>query len=215
MNAVTKPGLDRRSFLRISALAGGGLLLGYTFKSGVLNAAEVGQPTAATLGDFAPNAFIRISPSGAVTIIAARPEMGQGIRTSLPMVVAEELDVDWASVTIEAAMFDSIYGGQSAGGSTSTPQSYAPMRQMGATARAMLVEAAAQTWGVPAAECTTAAGSVLHAASGRRATYGSLVAKAATLPVPAANTVTLKDPKDFKIVGQRVGGYQNADVVSG
>lgn len=215
MNAVTKPGLDRRSFLRISALAGGGLLLGYTFKSGVLNAAEVGQPTAATLGDFAPNAFIRISPSGAVTIIAARPEMGQGIRTSLPMVVAEELDVDWASVTIEAAMFDSIYGGQSAGGSTSTPQSYAPMRQMGATARAMLVEAAAQTWGVPAAECTTAAGSVLHAASGRKATYGSLVAKAATLPVPAANTVTLKDPKDFKIVGQRVGGYQNADVVSG
>jgi isoquinoline 1-oxidoreductase beta subunit len=212
---ATKAGLDRRSFLRVSALAGGGLLLGYSFKSGVLNAAEVGQPTAATMGDFAPNAFIRIAPSGAVTIIAHKPEMGQGIRTSLPMVVAEELDVDWASVTIQAGMFDSVYGSQSAGGSTSTPTSYAPMRQMGATARAMLVEAAAQTWGVPASECTTASGSVLHAASGRKAGYGTLVAKAATLPVPAANTVTLKDPKDFKIVGQRLPGYQNADVVTG
>ena len=178
MNTVTKPGLDRRGFLKFSALAGGGLLLGYYLKSGDLAAAEVGQPTAATLGDFAPNAFIRISPSGEVTIIAHKPEMGQGIRTSLPMVVAEELDVDWASVKIQAGMFDSVYGSQSAGGSTSTPTSYAPMRQMGATARAMLVAAAADTWGVPAAECTTASGSVLHAASGRKATYGSLVAKA-------------------------------------
>jgi isoquinoline 1-oxidoreductase beta subunit len=208
-------GIDRRSFLKFSAFAGGGLVLGYYFKGGDLAAAEVGQPTAGTMGDFAPNPFVRISPSGAVTIIAARPEMGQGIRTSLPMVVAEELDVDWATVKIEAAMFDSVYGGQSAGGSTSTPQSYAPMRQMGATARAMLVAAAADTWGVPASECTTASGTVIHAASNRRATYGSLVAKAATMPVPAAATLTLKDPKDFKIIGQRHPGYQNADVVSG
>jgi isoquinoline 1-oxidoreductase beta subunit len=208
-------GIDRRGFLKFSALAGGGLLLGFYASNAFAADAAVGQPTAATLGDFAPNVFVRISPSGVVTIIAARPEMGQGIRTSLPMVVAEELDADWASVKIEAAMFDSVYGGQSAGGSTSTPQSYTPMRQMGATARAMLVEAAAQTWGVPASECTTSAGVVLHAASGRRATYGSLVAKAATLPVPAANTVALKDPKDFKIIGRRVPGYQNTDVVSG
>ena len=215
MNTVTKPGLDRRGFLKFSALAGGGLLLGYYLKSGDLAAAEVGQPTAATLGDFAPNAFIRISPSGEVTIIAHKPEMGQGIRTSLPMVVAEELDVDWASVKIQAGMFDSVYGSQSAGGSTSTPTSYAPMRQMGATARAMLVEAAAQTWSVPASECTTASGAVLHAASGRKATYGSLVAKATTLTPPAAGSVTLKDPKDFKIVGKRLPGYQNADIVTG
>ena len=108
-----------------------------------------------------------------------------------------------------------LYGSQSAGGSTSTPTSYAPMRQMGATARAMLVEAAAQTWSVPASECTTASGAVLHAASGRKATYGSLVAKATTLTPPAAGSVTLKDPKDFKIVGKRLPGYQNADIVTG
>ena len=141
---------NRRGFLRASSLAGGGLLLGYylTDVSG-LGAAEVGQPVAAAIDDFALNPFVRIAPDGTVTIIAHKPEMGQGIRTSLPMVVAEELDVDWTSVKIEAGMLNAAYGGQAAGGSTSTPSSYQPMRQVGATARAMLVAAAAQTWGVP------------------------------------------------------------------
>ena len=208
--------MDRRSFLKLSALAGGGLLLGCSFKGGSLHAAEVGRPTVATLRDFAPNPFIRISPSGVVTIIAHKPELGQGISTALPMIVAEELDVEWSAVRIEGAKYDPVaYGNQRAGGSMSTPTSYTPMRQMGATARAILISAAAEIWGVPAGECTTAGGFVIHAASGRRAVYGSLVAKAVTLPVPAAATVALKNPKDFKLIGTRVTGYQNAAIVVG
>ena len=208
--------MDRRGFLRLSALAGGGLLLGCYFKGGVLSAAEVGRPTAETLRNFAPNPFVRISPDGVVTIIAHKPELGQGISTALPMIVAEELDVDWSSVRIEGAMYDPVaYGNQRAGGSMSTPTSYTPMRQMGATARAILVAAAADTWGVAASECTTASGFVLHAASGRKASYGSLVAKAVTLPVPAVATVTFKNPKDFKLIGTRVTGHANRAIVTG
>ncbi|MEN9663190.1 MAG: hypothetical protein RL324_2139 [Verrucomicrobiota bacterium] len=207
--------VDRRSFLRFSALAGGGLLLGYYLGKTAAFAAEVGQPTAATIGDFSPNLFIRISPDGTVTIVSHKPEVGQGISTSLPMVVAEELDADWSQVQIDAGKYNPAYGNQRSGGSNSTPTNYDRLRQMGATARAMLVEAAAQTWGVPAAECTTATGFVIHAASNRRAGYGSLVAKAATLPVPAANTVRLKDPANFKLIGTRVSSYQIPQIVSG
>ncbi|MEN9663187.1 MAG: hypothetical protein RL324_2136 [Verrucomicrobiota bacterium] len=214
----TNRGLDRRSFLRLSGLAGGGLMLGfYTNKLSAADATAVavGQPTAATMGDFSPSAFVRISPDGTVTIVSHKPEMGQGIMTSLPMIVAEELDADWKSVRLDVGKYNTAFGNQWVAGSGSTPGSYNQMRQLGATARAMLVEAAAQTWGVPAAECTTAAGVVTHAASGRKAGYGELVAKAATLPVPAANAVALKDPKDFKILGTRVSGYQNPDIVTG
>ncbi len=208
--------MDRRNFLRTSGLTGSGLLLGYYLIDALdVDTAAVGRPTAAMADEFAPKPFVRISPDGTVTIIAHKPEMGQGIRTSLPMVVAEELDVDWASVRIEAGMLNAAYGGQAAGGSTSTPSSYGPMRQVGATARAMLVTAAALTWGVPESECSTASGAVLHVGTNRRATYGSLVDRAATLPVPAAAAVRLKDPKDFKIVGTRVGGYQNQEIVTG
>ena len=207
-------GIDRRSFLKFSTMAGGGLLLGiYANQASAADA--VGQPTAATLGDFSPNAFLRISPDGTVTIVSHKPEMGQGVLTSIPMILAEELDVDWKSVKLDVGKSNSAYGNQLSGGSTSVPSNYNPMRQMGATARAMLVTAAAQTWSVPEAECTTAAGVVTHAASGRKAGYGELVAKAATLPVPAANAVRLKDPKDFKILGTRIGGYQNPDIVTG
>jgi isoquinoline 1-oxidoreductase beta subunit len=215
MNTPHAPGLSRRSFLKFSALAGGGLLLGLYSKSSLLNAAEVGRPTPATLGDFSPNLFVRISPDGTVTIICHKPEVGQGISTALPMLVAEELDADWTRVKIDNTQFNPAFGNQRAGGSNSTPTSYTPMRQMGATARAMLITAAAQTWGVPATECTTANGFVVHAASNRRADFGSLVAKASTVPVPAANTVALKDPKDFKLVGTRVSGFQNEQIVTG
>jgi len=139
-------------------------------------------------GAFAPNAFIRITPDGAVTIFATRPEIGQGIKTSLPMIVAEELEVDWQSVTVRSAPFDpASFGPQVAGGSTSTPASYLTMRRVGATARTMLVEAAAQTWGVPASECYAESGTVLHRPSGKKLTYGTLTAKAATLPCPMKN----------------------------
>ena len=208
-------GIDRRSFLKFSTLAGGGLLLGiYAHKASAADAA-VGQPTAATIGDFSPNVFVRISPDGTVTIVSHKPEMGQGVMTSIPMILAEELDADWQTVKLDVGRANQAFGSQLSGGSTSVPSNYNSMRQMGATARAMLVAAAAQTWGVREAECTTAASVVTHAASGRKAGYGELVAKAATLPVPAANAARLKDPKDFKLIGSRVSGYQNRDIVTG
>jgi len=206
--------LDRRSFLKIATLAGGGLVLGYyTLRAA---GAEAGQPDAAKAnGEFIPNAFIRIAPDGKVTVYSARPEVGQGIKTSLPMVVAEELGADWRSVTVVSAPLDPVFGQQSAGGSTSTPNSYTAMRRMGATARTMLVEAAAQTWGVPASECTASDGMVKHAASGRTIKFGDLVEKASTLPVPDESSVKLKDPKDFTLLGSRIGGVDNPKVVTG
>ena len=142
---MTAP-MHRRSFLQISALAGGGLLLGFHFHEAL---EAQGPPPAAPLS---PNAFIRIAPDGKVTIIAKNPEVGQGIRTSLPMLLADELDVDWSAVTYEQAKVDAAkYGPQSAGGSTGTPTNWTPLRQVGAAARQMRVAAAAQGWGVPAA----------------------------------------------------------------
>lgn len=163
--------------------------------------------------DFSPNAFISISPTGAVSLIAPNSEMGQGAKTALPMIIAEELDVAWEQVTITQGDLNPAYGRQFAVGSGSTPGNYQPLRQAGATARAMLIEAAAQTWGVPANECATEKSLVIHAISKRRATYGELATKAATLPVPT--NVALKDPKDFKLIGTRVPGVDNQKIVSG
>ncbi|WP_035611811.1 molybdopterin cofactor-binding domain-containing protein [Haloferula sp. BvORR071] len=215
MSTNSPTALDRRSFLSLSALTGGGFLLGFYAGISSSGGAELGQPTDTSLGEFSPNAFLRISPDGTVTIVAHKPDMGQGVTTSIPMILAEELDVDWQSVKLDIGRADSAFGNQLSGGSRSVPNSYDSMRQMGATARAMLVTAAAQIWGVPEAELTTAAGSVTHAASDRKAGYGELVAKAKTLPVPLASSVRLKDPKDFKLLGTRVGNYQNRDIVTG
>jgi isoquinoline 1-oxidoreductase beta subunit len=214
MSTVLQTPLDRRSFLRMAAMAGGGLVLGYYVRPA--GAAEIAKPDEENVdGSFIPNAFIRIAPNGSVTVYSARPEVGQGIKTSLPMVVAEELGVDWKDVTVITAPLDRAFGNQSAGGSTSTPQSYTLMRRFGATARTMLVEAAAQTWGVPASECVAGDGRVRHTASGRSLGYGDLVAKAAALPVPPEDTVKLKDPKDFTLLGSRVGGVDNPKIVTG
>ncbi|MES2474342.1 MAG: molybdopterin cofactor-binding domain-containing protein [Verrucomicrobiota bacterium] len=212
MNENPQTAMDRRAFLSLSALTGGGLLLGIRASA---SAAEVGQPTDATLAEFSPNAFVRISPDGTVTIVAHKPDMGQGVTTSIPMILAEELDVDWQSVKLDIGRADRAFGNQLSGGSMSVPSSYDSMRRMGATARAMLLTAAAQDWKVPEAELTTAAGTVTHATSGRKASYGELVAKAKSLPVPPADTVRLKDPKDFKLLGTRVGNYQNQQIVTG
>jgi isoquinoline 1-oxidoreductase beta subunit len=218
MSTFAPPSLDRRGFLKLSALAGGGLVLGFYLGSmrRALGADIVKAGDQLPGGAFRPNAFIRIAPDGAVTIFATRPEIGQGIKTSLPMVVAEELEVDWRSVTVLQAPFDpATFGPQGAGGSTSTPSSYLTMRRVGATARTMLVDAAAQTWAVPADECHAESGAVLHRPTGKKLTYGELAAKAATLPVPAKNRVQLKDPKDFKLIGTRVGGVDNPKLVTG
>jgi CO/xanthine dehydrogenase Mo-binding subunit len=131
-----------------------------------------GRPAA---GEFAPNVFIRIGRDGVVTLVSKQPEIGQGIKTSLPMVIAEELEIDWKDVRIVQGDLNPAYGSQGAGGSTSTPTNYNDFHRLGATARTMLVQAAAQTWGVPAAECRAAHGAVHHAASGRKLGYGALV----------------------------------------
>ena len=203
--------LDRRAFLRVTALAGGGMLIG-TYLEPMTAAAGAAEPAAA----FTPNAFIRITPDGIVTIISKNPEVGQGIKTALPMIVAEELDADWKSVRIEQAIADQTrYGRQFAGGSLATPLNWEPLRQMGAAARQMLIAAAAATWGVPASECTTSAGTVAHRATNRTLGYGALVAKAATIPPPDPKSAALKDPKDYRIIGTPIPGVDNPAIVTG
>ena len=187
--------LDRRCFIKVSALAGGGLLLGSYFADADLASAD-------TAAVFSPNAFIRITPDGVVTLMAKNPEIGQGVKTSLPMIIAEELEVDWKDVQIEQADSDeSRYGRQYAGGSTATPTNWDDLRRAGAAGRVMLIRAAAETWGVPESECVAAHGRVEHPASKRKLGYGALATKAASLPAPDPKTVPLKDPKDFRIVG--------------
>lgn len=209
---------DRRGFLRVGSLAGGGLLLGTVLDLGhpaLLDAAEsLGAGTG--LADFTPNGFITITPSGAITIIAKNPEIGQGVRTMLPMLVAEELDVPWESVTVRQADLDEArYGRQFAGGSTATPMNWEPLRRAGAAGRELLVRAAAQTWGVAEGECTTGGAAVHHHASRRRLSYGELATKAATLPAPDLAQVKLKDPKDFRIIGKPIPGVDNRKIVTG
>jgi isoquinoline 1-oxidoreductase beta subunit len=200
--------LNRRSFLKVSALATGA----FTLRLYIPQA----QAQAPTKQDLKPTAFIKIAPDGTVTIKARGPEMGQGIKTELPMLIAEELDVDWKNVRVEQADLDeATYGSQSAGGSTSTPKSWEPLRRVGAAGRQMLVAAAAITWAVPASECTTDAGCVLHRATGKKATYGELAAKAAALPCPVLDSVTLKDPKDYRIIGKSQTGVDTPRIVTG
>src|SRR5437763_14342453 len=150
MTIETKTSVDRRSFLRVTALAGGGIMLGSYIKA--FDAAEAFAATPAT--EFAPNAYIRMTPDGIVTIIAKNPEIGQGMKTTLPMLIAEALDVDWKHVRVEQGMLDTVkyQPQQGAGGSTATPTNWLPMRRVGAAARAVLVTAAAQTWSVPESE---------------------------------------------------------------
>lgn len=204
-------GLSRRQFLKVTGIAGGGLMLAFYMGDEQTAHANVD----ATAG-FAPNGFVRIAPDGTVVIYAKNPEIGQGVKTSLPMIVAEELDVDWAQVKVEqAAINPAVYGRQVAGGSRSIPMSWDPLRKAGATARAMLMSAAAQTWNVPESELTTSAGTVVHSGSGRKLKYGELTTRAAGLPVPDAATLKLKDPKDYKLLGQRITGVDNHAIVTG
>ncbi len=203
--------IDRRQFIKISGLVGGGLLV-----ASALETAEALASSTAALApaaDFAPNVFVSIAPSGAVTLVAPNSEMGQGIKTSLPMIIAEELDVAWEQVTVVQGDLNPAYGRQFSVGSGSTVANYMAMRRAGAAARAVLVEAAAQEWNVPASECTTAAGMVMHVASNRKASYGALATKAAQLTPPV--NLTLKDPSTFKLLGTRIAGVDNRKIVKG
>jgi isoquinoline 1-oxidoreductase subunit beta len=197
---------SRRDFLKITAIAGGGLMLQAALPRFAFAGAEP-----VTL-----NAFVRIAPDGIVTIMSKNPEIGQGIKTMLPMLIADELDVDWKNVRIEQADLDTAkYGRQFAGGSMATPLNWIPLRRIGAAGRQMMVAAAAATWNVPASECSTASGVVRHTSSGRSLSYGQLAEKAASLPSPSLSGVKLKDPSQFTIIGQPMHGVDSPLIVKG
>ncbi|NOT07006.1 MAG: xanthine dehydrogenase family protein molybdopterin-binding subunit, partial [Gemmatimonadales bacterium] len=204
--------VSRRDFLKAGAAAGAGLTLAV-----MLPSCAPGGGTPVTT-PFKPNAWVRISTDGSVTIVVDRSEMGQGVYSTLPMLVAEELDVPWDRVTIEQAgaakeYFNSIFPSMVTGGSTSVAAAFMPLREAGAKARAMLVAAAAAAWTVDPSECRTEAGVVIHTGSRRRLPYGELADRAALLPVP--EKVTLKDPKDFKLIGTSVPRRDLPDKVRG
>jgi len=200
--------VGRRDFLKVSALAGGGLMLGIDF--GWTSA------SAAATGEFRPNAWVGVHPDGRVTLVCPRNEMGQDVHTSLTMLLAEELAVDPVRVTVEEAPPDPVYlnklmGAQITGGSTSIRDAWAPLRSAGATARVMLVSAAAARWKVPAAECRAANGHVVH--GGKSLAYGALAADAARMPAP--KNVTLKSVGEFSVIGKPLPRLDGADKARG
>lgn len=202
-----KQELTRRNFLRVSAITGGGMMLSLSFLNNTANAETVADTA------FAPNIYIKIGTDGSILILAPNPEIGQGVKTSLPMIVAEELCVDWKKVQVELAPLQAGFGRQTAGGSGSVRGRFTDLRKAGATAREMLVAAAAQTWSVPVTECVAEDGMVLHKSSGKKLAYGDLAAKAATLEVP--KNPTLKESKDFKYIGTRVKDVDAHKIVTG
>jgi isoquinoline 1-oxidoreductase subunit beta len=201
--------LSRRSFLQVTALAGGGMLIGTYIEPKAL----AQQPAPKTPPE--PNAFIRIAPDGTVTLVSRNPEIGQGIKTMLPMMIAEELDVDWKTVKVEQADLDVKYGLQTTGGSRAASNNWIPMRQVGAAGRQLLIAAAAKTWGVPESECFASNGRVYHRPTDRSLGYGQLTATAATLPPPDLNSVKLKEASAFNIVGRFTPGVDVPDITSG
>ena len=209
---MAKTNLNRRTFLRVSALAGGGFMLGLYSKATPALLAQGGRPAAPAL---LPADFISIASNGLVSITSRNPETGQHSLNMLAMLIADELDVDWKDVKVIRPDADNKYGTQFTGGSIATPSNWEPMRQLGGAGRHMLIAAAANTWGVAASECSTASGRVLHKASNRSLGYGELADKAATMPVPDFRTLKLKDPKDYKIIGTTTNDVENKDIVTG
>lgn len=194
--------LSRREFVSVGVAAGAGLVIGFYLPHG-----KNGQ------NEFSPNAYLRITPDNKVTVVVARSEMGQGVRTALPMILAEELEADWKQIEIEQAGASMLFGDQTTGGSASVRTTWDPMRKAGAAAREVLISAAALTWGVPRSTCTAENGRIKHAASNRSLSYGELADKAATLPIPT--DVPLKQSKDYKIVGQRLPRVDSPSKVKG
>lgn len=196
--------LSRREFFAAGAAGAAGLVIGFYLPRG----GDSGRSA-----DFAPNAYLRISPDEKITVFVARSEMGQGVRTSLPMILAEELEADWKQVAIEQAGASTLYGDQTTGGSASVKSCWDPMRRAGAAAREMLISAAALEWGVPRSSCRAANGAVSRAGSDAVLTYGKLVRRASALPIPS--DPPLKAAKDYKLIGQRVPRLEVSSKVNG
>lgn len=210
---IVKTSIGRRSFLKVSLTAGGGLVLGF---SGLISCTNKSEQEILELPKewFEINGYLKIGDNGVVTIMSPNPEIGQNVKTSMPMLVAEELDVDWKNVIVEQAPLNTtLYTRQLAGGSASISQSWKGMRTAGATARQMLCEAAAAEWKVPVSEITTEAGTLHHKASGKSAGFGEMASAAAKVPVP--KEVLLKNIKDFKIIGTPRKNVDGKNIVTG
>ena len=208
-----KTSYGRRSFIKTTVLAGGGMMLGFSWLAGCKLDSPNGE-LALPENWYELNGFLKIGENGVVTIMSPNPEIGQNVKTSMPMIVAEELDVDWKQVIVEQAPLNTdIFTRQLAGGSQSIRQGWKSLRMAGATARHMLRQAAAQAWDVPLEEVTTEAGTLVHEASGKKAGYGEFASAAANLEVP--EEVELKDLKDFKIIGTSRRNVDGKKIVTG
>jgi len=209
---IVKTSIGRRSFIKSSALAGGGMMLGFSW----LASCDMSSKKIKALPKqwYKINGFLKIGENGMATIMSPNPEIGQNIKTSMPMIVAEELDIDWDNVKVEQAPLNTtIFKRQIAGGSQSIRQGWDSLRMAGATARAMLIQAAAQTWNVSTDKITTSKGLLIHQPSGNKAGYGEMASIAAQIQVP--NEIVLKDYKDFKIIGTSRKNVDGPDIVSG
>lgn len=211
--ALVKTSMGRRMFIQSSALAGGGLVLGFNWLASCKREPEVvGLQMPGEWYEI--NAYLKIGDNGVVTIMSPNPEIGQNVKTSMPMIVAEELDVDWANVIVEQAPLKTeAFTWQVAGGSRSIANGWEPLRMAGATAKQMLKEAAARAWGVAAGEITAADGILKHEGSGNSAGYGEMAAAAAMIPVP--EEVTIKEPKEYKIIGTSRKNVDGLNIVTG
>ncbi|MDJ1482034.1 xanthine dehydrogenase family protein molybdopterin-binding subunit [Cytophagaceae bacterium YF14B1] len=209
----TLPNPSRRNFLKLAIATSGGLFLGFNWNTASADTqAILTEGTLAGAIDF--NSYLSIAPNGIVTIFSPNPEVGQGIKTAFPMIVAEELDVDWKNVNVMQAPLDTQkFERQVAGGSGSIRHSWQRLRKAGATARQMLLEAGAKQWKVPVAECKTEKGMVIHTTSGRKLSYGELASEAAKLSVPS--DVKLKEVKDFQLIGQVAKNVDNPKILTG
>jgi isoquinoline 1-oxidoreductase beta subunit len=211
MTARTR--ISRRRFVKVSAGAGAGLVIGFVLGGCAPGTAPQPDPTAEPKARFSPNAFLTIDSNNVVTVTVHRTEMGQGVRTAVAMLVAEELEADWTRIQVMQADAGSTYGDQLTGGSQSMGRVWQPLRTAGAVAREMLLAAAAQTWGVPAAECRAELGAVLHTSGERRLTFGELAELAATLEAPSR--VPLKEPADFRVIGRSRARIDEPDLLTG
>lgn len=202
--------LDRREFLEVSALTGVGMLISTQFPTcgGIARSAQ----SAVT---FEPGIYVKIDNLGNIVITVARSEMGQGVHTALPMILAEELEADWSRISVEQAPSSGEYGDQSTGGSRSIQESYLPLRRAGAVAREMLIAAAAQRWNVDPDECLAKNSAVIHRATDRSLSYAELAEIAAELPVPNSSSVPLKEKSEFGIIGTSVGRLNEPEIVRG